>query len=74
MLLLLARDHKASTCLEDYCDVLECDHDRGKDGPPPDCDAHDMKLLRHKCEALMRKCVPIEHGTSVAKLNSIVTR
>ena len=21
-------NHSASTCLEDYCDILECDHDR----------------------------------------------
>ena len=23
-------NHSASTCLEDYCDILECDHDRLK--------------------------------------------
>lgn len=43
-------------------------------GPPSSCDVADMKLLQHKCEALIRKCVPIERGTSVAKLSSIVAR
>lgn len=92
-------NHSASTCLEDYCDILECDHDRSKSvckakrpllpvavvsqskvvsaccqGPPSDCDVSDMKRLQHKCEALIRKCVPIERGTSVAKLSSIAAR
>lgn len=42
-------NHSASTCLEDYCDILECDHDRSSNGPPPGCDAAEMKLLQHKC-------------------------
>lgn len=67
-------NHSASTCLEDYCDILECDHDRIGKGPPANCNVAAMKLLQHKCEALMRKCVPIEKGTPVAKLSSIVTR
>eukprot|EP01051_Picozoa_sp_SAG22_P004311 SAG22_NODE_227_length_14641_cov_11.007908_15_plen_325_part_00 len=85
----------ANSCVEDYCDILECGHDRrAQNGaPPPDCHAEHMYVvrdshlgysdhrcipsqqvpccvldpacrreLRHKCEALMQKCVPPTGG------------
>eukprot|EP01050_Picozoa_sp_SAG11_P002989 SAG11_NODE_160_length_14023_cov_23.003017_3_plen_78_part_00 len=48
----------ADTCVEDYCEILECNHDRKTLGPPLNCDVDHMREVRGRGR-LQCTCSPI---------------